>query len=80
MINPKFDESRLLGLTRQEVLQRLGPPSYDPMDPKWGATYTTRPWNEAEDGGYLLAYYQGWAPCGITFKNGKVDSVRKSWK
>ena len=74
MVNPKFDEKRLLGLTRSEVLQRLGPPSFDPQ------AASTRPWNETEDAQDYLGYYQSWATCAISFKNGKVDSVRRFWK
>lgn len=77
MLSPKYDQSRLLGLTRDEVLQRLGPPSFDP---KSAPMYTTRPWDDAEDGPYYLGYYQGWATCSITFKDGKVDSVKRFWK
>lgn len=80
MLSRKYDEKRLLGLTRQEILQQLGPPSFDPIDPKWGPTYTTRPWNDTDDGQYHLGYYQGWATCSIIFKDGRVDSVRRSWK
>ena len=74
MLSPKYDESRLLGLSRAEVVQRLGPPSYDPQ------TLATRPWHEAEDGPYYLGYYQKGATCSITFKDGKVASVRRYWK
>jgi hypothetical protein len=77
MLSHKYDESRLIGLTRDEVLHRLGPPSFDP---KSAPIYTTRPWNDAEDGPQWLGYYQGWATCSITFKDGKVDSVTRSWK
>ena len=74
MINPKYDEKALLGLTRAEVIHRLGPPSFDPQ------AASTRPWNEAEDGPDYLGYFQNWATCRIGFKNGKVDSVRRFWK
>jgi hypothetical protein len=74
MANPKYNESKLLGLTRAEVLQRLGPPSFDPQ------SSATRPWSEAGDGAYYLGYYQNRATCSITFKDGKVNSVRRFWK
>jgi hypothetical protein len=74
MISPKYGQNKLLGLTRAEVIQRLGPPSYDPQ------AATTRPWNEVEDGPDYLGYYQNWATWSITFKDGKVDSVKRFWK
>lgn len=77
MLSTKYDESYLIGLAPKEVMQRLGPPSFDPQATPM---YTTRPWNDIEDGPYYLGYAQGWARCTITFKNGKVDSVRRTWK
>jgi hypothetical protein len=77
MLSPTYDQRRLLGLTRGEVVQRLGPPSFDP---RAAPTYTTRPWADADDGQDYLGYYQGQATCSITFKDGKVDSVQRFWK
>jgi len=74
MLNPKYGQGALLGLTRAQVVQRLGSPNFDPQ------TSATRPWNDAQDGPYYLGYYQNWATCTITFKDGKVDSVKRSWK
>jgi hypothetical protein len=79
MINPKYDQSKLVGLTSSQVIQRLGPPSYDPRVPFRG---TTQPaWtSEAADGPLVLGYYQNAGTCRIEFKNDRVVSVQRYWK
>lgn len=77
MMNPKYDESRLLGLTSADVIKRLGTPSYDPRTPYRAST---KWFNEAEDGPLVIGYYQNWATCRIEFKDDRVVSVRRYWK
>jgi hypothetical protein len=63
MLNPKYDEKNLLGLTSSQVIQKLGPPSYDsrehpiPSEQMW------------------FAYEYAGVSRTIQFKNDKVDSV-----
>lgn len=74
MLGSTFTLENLNGLSRDQVVERLGTPWYDP---KQGLG---RPWNEAIDGPYYLGYIQGWAHCTIRFSNGVVASVETGWK
>jgi hypothetical protein len=73
----KYDQQNLLGLTSAQVVQRLGPPSYDPRHPLHGQSSWR---SEDEDGPLALSYYVGWAGCAIEFKNDHVVSVARGWK
>jgi hypothetical protein len=76
---PRYSEKNLLGLTPNQVVERLGPPSYDPRRALFGST---RPgWtNEEQDGPLVLGYYRGWTTVSIEFKNERVVAVWKSEK
>jgi hypothetical protein len=75
----KYDEKNLLGLTSAQVIQRLGPPSYDPRTIIFGSTQPS--WtDEKDDGPLVLGYYSGWATCAIKFQNDRVVSAVKSEK
>ncbi len=78
-INPKYSSRNLLGLTPDQVIGYLGPPTYDPRVLHFGATQPD--WTSEDlDGPLYLAYYQGWNTCVISFKNDHVVNVRKGWK
>jgi hypothetical protein len=79
MIDPKYDQSNLVGLTSAQVVQLLGPPSYDPRVPP---RPTTQPYwtSEAADGPLVLGYFQGAGTCRIEFMNDRVVSVQRYWK
>lgn len=79
MINPKYDEAKLVGLSSAQIVQRLGRPSYDPRTPGIGTTQPS--WtSEAADGPLVLGYHQNWATTRIEFKNDRVVSVQRYWK
>jgi hypothetical protein len=77
MLNPRYDQSRLIGLTSAQVIQRLGKPSHDPRVIWRGSTQPS--WTgEPSDGPLVFGYYQGWATCRIEFENDRVVSVRRN--
>ena len=79
MISRRYDQSNLVGLSSAQVIQRFGPPSYDPRVPGHGSTQPS--WtSEAADGPLVLGYYQNWATCRIEFENDRVVSVERYWK
>jgi hypothetical protein len=71
--DPRFDEQALLGLTPTAVVQKVGPPSYDPRDHGWKTA--------TEDGPLVLGYF---GPAGQTyrveFRNGQVWHVQRYMK
>lgn len=79
--DPAFSEANLRGLTRDQVLQRLGKATSDPawIDSR-GKSAATRPWDETSEGPYYLAYYRGSGTCVIRFTDGRVSSVQHSMK
>jgi hypothetical protein len=72
--DPKFSDQSLIGLSPDEAIARLGPPSYDPrVESDWESDKSFRP--------LALGYY---GPAGQTyvleFKNDKLASVRRAMK
>lgn len=78
----RYSPERLMGRTEEEVVELLGPPSYDPRrsHPSRKNLPATRNWNEAEDGPLSLAWYRGWAHCVVRFHNGRVIKVEHGMK
>ena len=89
------DETKLAGLTPEEVIAKLGTPSFDPRKPYGSPTKlasaknpygpTTLPatvpaWSEATDGPLSLGYFKGWHTYSIDFENGRVKHVRHTMK
>jgi hypothetical protein len=74
--DPKFGIDNLRGLTPDQVIQRLGPPTSDPRRPEFGGW---TPSLEPKDGPLVFIYDEnrGWAGWGhgIVFDNGKVSKV-----
>ena len=70
--DPKYDESRLVGLTREEVIAKCGKPYYDPL--------ATGRWRDEVQDGPLYLCYTG--PAGqryaVRFEHGKVAKVERS--
>jgi hypothetical protein len=65
---PKYDLKNLSGLTPDQVVQRLGPPWFDPR--------ATDGWkSEQENGPLALGYRSGAYGIVIRFNNNKVVSV-----
>jgi hypothetical protein len=65
---PKYDLKNLSGLTPDQVVQRLGPPWFDPRrDEGWKS--------EKESGLLVLAYRSGTYGIVIRFNNNKVVSI-----
>jgi hypothetical protein len=65
---PKYDLRNLVGLTPAQVVQRLGPPSFDPR--------VTDGWkSEQEDGPLSLGYTSGVYSITIRFNNDRVFRV-----
>jgi hypothetical protein len=73
MVNPRFAEKTLVGLTSAQVVERLGPASFDPrLRSGWTA--------EETDGPLVLGYFEYGATCRIEFKNDRVINVERYWK
>lgn len=68
---PKYDSRNLVGLTPDQVVQRLGPAWYDPR------RVGPRGWqSEQRDGPLSLAYRSGVFGVTIDFRDNKVFNVR----
>jgi hypothetical protein len=68
---PSYSERNLLGLTPDEVINRLGKPSMDPR--RLG-------WREDRDGPLFLNYGWNWTTTSIKFENGHAVQVRQYGK
>jgi len=83
-ILPRYQRRNLLGLTHQQVIDRLGEPSFDPSKsyPFGGhasaSWTTTQPeWtSEAESGPLFILYNLRWTTCRIEFHNDRVIDVQ----
>ena len=80
--DPRFQTSKLIGLTPEEVIQRLGPPRVDPRiakpKPYWPREAPWSPDNEAVQGPLRFYYYDHrWMgfEYGIIFEHNRVSKV-----
>jgi hypothetical protein len=73
MSGPHVREADVLGLSPEQVDQRLGHPSYDPRHPEYGE----QPWvGEATDGPLVVVYGRGFSRLRVEFKDGWAVNAR----
>jgi hypothetical protein len=81
---PRYQQRNLLGLSKKEVIDRLGEPSFDPSKPFPYRGQAPASWagvkpewtSEAENGPLFIGYSSGWTTCRIEFENDRVVEVR----
>jgi hypothetical protein len=72
LLLPEYSEGSLVGLTPDQVIERLGPP--------WGGDPRKHGWEESRDGPLLFEYEWNWTSTTIQFRENQVEHVWRGSK